>query len=194
MIVVPYYNRPSLQGCFLHFSKLLESTTKPILLYNVPNRTGRKIDANLILKLKAHYPHLIGIKQACDDFEMIDQIKQIYPDFLFYLGEDHLVKEALDHQVDGMISVSSHLIYPLLVKRLNQTLTDQQITKIDELITQTAKNLFSEASPAPLKYLLCKLGFIQNQLRLPLCPVSQDTQKQLDDYLKNTYSKCFFDE
>lgn len=185
MVVVPYYNKPSQVGLFKHFDLLLSSTDKNIIIYNVPSRCGVEIKAETMLQLLKKHQNLIGLKHASQNFEMVTQIKAEYPHFLILSGEDGTLKEGLDHGMDGVISVSSHMIYPKLEQFMKDYEYQMNLELQDDFIKNFAQYVFIEASPGPIKYMLSIQGYIENVLRLPMCPVSKETEKKLKRLVNN---------
>lgn len=174
MVVVPYYNRPSQEGLFKHYDMIACATTKNIIIYNIPSRTAVNIEDKTILRLLEKHKNIIGLKQA-GDISTIADLKSKAPFFKVYVGNDHLLKEGLEQGADGVISVVSHLDYPL-IKEIIETRNGFK----DSYLKILSKYLFMETSPAPIKYVLSKLGYIDNKLRLPLVSVSPTLEKQLD--------------
>lgn len=187
MVVVPYYNKPSKNGLYKHFATLLEATDKPLVIYNIPGRTGIEIDVDTIIQLKQKYPHLIGLKHASHNFKMVDTLKQKIPDFKIYSGEDALLKKGLDHQMDGIISVTSHVVFPKIKRFIDLYENGGNIELEDDFLRIFAYYTFIEASPAPIKYILYKQGYIQNYLRLPMTPLSLEKKKEIDLFLKHLF-------
>jgi len=178
MMVTPYYNKPSQEGLFQHYSKIADNTDKDIIIYNVPSRTACEIHDDTIRRLITKHKNIIGLKQA-GDISGISSLKAQYPDFKIYVGNDHMLKEALEAGADGIISVASHLDYPLI-----ENICNTRDPFLDDYLKIVTSYLFKEPSPAPIKYILSKKGLIQNKLRLPLIPVSPKLEVQLDCIIK----------
>lgn len=178
MIVTPYYNKPSQEGLFQHYSKIADNTDKNIIIYNVPSRTASDIHDDTIRRLITKHKNIIGLKQA-GDISGISSLKEQYPDFKIYVGNDYLLKEALEAGADGIISVASHLDYPLI-----ENICNTRDPFLDDYLKIVTSYLFKEPSPAPIKYILSKKGLIQNKLRLPLIPASPKLEVQLDCIIK----------
>lgn len=174
MVVVPYYNRPSQEGLFKHYDIIASATDKNIIIYNIPSRTACTIEDKTILRLLEKHKNIIGLKQA-GDISSIPYLKNNAPFLKVYVGNDNLLKEAFELGADGIISVVSHLDYPL-IKEIVETKDSFK----DAYLKILCKYLFKETSPAPIKYVLSKLGYIDNKLRLPLVSVSPTLEKQLD--------------
>ncbi|MFV0395452.1 MAG: 4-hydroxy-tetrahydrodipicolinate synthase [Coprobacillaceae bacterium] len=178
MVVTPYYNKPSQEGLYQHYSKIAKATDKNIIIYNVPSRTACEISNHTVSRLIKKYKNIIGLKQA-GEIAGIRKLKDTFPDFKIYVGNDNLLKEALELGADGIISVVSHVDYPLIENICN---TEDHFQ--DAYLKILSKYLFMESSPAPTKYVLSKMGYIKNKLRLPLVPVSKSLEKQLDSIVE----------
>lgn len=178
MIVTPYYNKPSQEGLFQHYSKIANTTDKNIIIYNVPSRTASSIEDATIGRLITRHKNITGLKQA-GDIDGIKSLKENFPFFKIYIGNDHVLKEALEQGADGIISVVSHLDYPLI-----ENICQSEDHFQDSYLKMLSKYIFQEPSPAPTKYILSKMGLVQNKLRLPLVPASSSLEKQLDSIIE----------
>jgi 4-hydroxy-tetrahydrodipicolinate synthase len=148
------------------------------MIYNIPSRCGVGIDSDTIIKLVNKHANIIGMKQ-CGDLNMIKEIKENLDDFKVFIGDDHLLLEGLENNADGIISVASHLDYPLIDKICkNRNEFDDQYLKL------ISHYIFIESSPSPIKYILYKLGYINNVLRSPLTPLSTHNQKLLEPIIE----------
>jgi len=173
LVIVPYYIRPNQNGIYKHFDLIASATNKNIMIYNIPSRCGVSIDVSTVIRLANKHKNIIGMKQ-CGSLEEIQQIKEALPQFKVYIGDDHLLLEGLKRRADGIISVASHLDYPLVEDIcLNENVFDDRYLKL------ISEYVFIEPSPAPVKYILYQLGYIQNILRSPLTPISEDSQVKL---------------
>ena len=190
LLVTPYYNKPSQEGLYRHFSAISQATTLPIMLYQVPARCGVAMEAETIIRLAHDHETIKALKFASSDFALIRKVKENC-DLTIYSGEDEMLLEGLEEGMQGIISVSAHLILPQIKKLMEQ----YEQSCIDPLlhlqIKAYARHLFMESSPAPLKYLLSKREECENVLRLPLVGVSAQTQKTLDAFFAST--TFFFD-
>ncbi len=184
MAVTPYYNKPSQEGIYKHFSYINSNVNIPIMLYDVPGRTGTKLELETIYRL-TKLENIIALKDATGEITRPQQIKLELNDKLKLLsGEDPNILAYLAHGGDGCVSVTSNAA-PLLCNNLYQYWQNRDIDQAQK----TANNLFNmhkamfiSPSPAPVKYLLKKLGIISEDiLRSPLCGVSSDEAKQIDD-------------
>lgn len=178
LVIVPYYVKPSQQGIYKHFDAIASSTQKKIMIYNIPSRCGVGIDVQTLIKLANKHKNIIGLKQ-CGPLEDVKMIKDLLPQFKVYIGDDHLLIEGLKQRADGIISVTSHLDYPLIEKvcEYENIFDDRYLKLISEYI-------FIESSPAPIKYILSELGYIQNILRLPLTTITEESQVKLSSLIE----------
>lgn len=173
LVIVPYYIKPSQNGIYKHFDVIASSTEKKIMIYNIPSRCGVGIDVSTVTRLANKHKNIIGMKQ-CGILEDISIIKDALPQFKVYIGDDHLLLEGLKKRADGIISVTSHLDYPLIEEIChNENMFDDRYLKL------ISEYVFIEPSPAPMKYILCELGYIQNILRLPLTTITEESQARL---------------
>lgn len=178
LVIVPYYIKPSQNGIFKHFDLIASSTQKNIMIYNIPSRCGVGIDVSTVIRLANKHKNIIGMKQ-CGSLEDIQTIKDALPQFKVYIGDDHLLLEGLKQRADGIISVSSHLDYPLIDKIcINENIFDDRYLKL------ISEYVFIEPSPAPIKYILSELGYIQNILRLPLTSITEESQAKLSPLIE----------
>lgn len=173
LVIVPYYIKPSQNGIYKHFDVIASSTEKKIMIYNIPSRCGVGIDVSTVTRLANKHKNIIGMKQ-CGILEDISIIKDALPQFKVYIGDDHLLLEGLKKRADGIISVTSHLDYPLIEEIChNENMFDDRYLKL------ISEYVFIEPSPAPMKYILSELGYIQNILRLPLTTITEESQARL---------------
>lgn len=173
LVIVPYYIKPSQEGLFKHFDLIASSTQKKIMIYNIPSRCGVNINSDTIIRLANKHKNIIGMKQ-CGDLDMIVKLKENLSHFKVYIGDDHLLLEGLKKRADGIVSVASHLDYPLLEKICH----DESVFD-DRYLKLLSEYIFIEPSPSPIKYILYKLGYIQNILRSPLTTINEQSEMSL---------------
>ena len=182
----PYYNKPSQEGIFQHYRALAEASPKPVLLYNVPGRTGRNVTAQTALRLANEVDNIAGIKEASGDMAQCMLILRDKPeDFLVVSGDDALALPQLACGMEGVISVAANCFPKQFSEMVRLGLKgDFASAKLvnDELI-EGYDILFIENNPAGVKAFLAEDGLIENYLRLPLVPLSNDVSKRLKDYL-----------
>ncbi len=179
--VSPYYNKPNQNGIFNHYTFLADNSPLPIILYNVPGRTGSNISTETTLKLAQH-PNILGTKEASGNFvQCMDIINQKPENFSVISGDDAFTLPFLSFGMDGVISVIANAypkLFSTMVKNgLNNNFTEAQIQHYKLL---DAMNLiFADGSPGGIKVILEKLGICQSFLRMPLSPVSETVKNQL---------------
>ena len=177
----PYYNKPTQEGLYRHFSAVAEAATKPVCLYNVPGRTAVNLSADTALRLAAH-PNVMGVKEASGDLQQIMRILRDRPEnFAVLSGDDWLTLSVISAGGDGLISVVSNEI-PAAMTGLVHLLLSGNMEKARgwhyRLLPLMDAN-FLETNPAPVKAALHCMGRIANILRLPLVPVSEATTTAL---------------
>ena len=185
----PYYNKPSQEGIFQHYKTLAEASPKPVLLYNVPGRTGRNISAQTTLRLANEVDNIAGIKEASGDMAQCMLILRDKPeDFVVVSGDDALALPQIACGMDGVISVAANCFPREFSEMVRLSLKgDFASAKLvnDELI-DGYDILFTENNPAGVKAFLAEQGLIENYLRLPLTPLSSDVTRKLKDYLSRS--------
>ncbi len=177
LVVVPYYNKPTQQGQYEYFKAVAESTDKPIVLYNVPGRTGVNMTAETALRL-AEIKNIIATKEASGNYAQITEILRNTPeDFTVLSGNDDETFPLMATGAKGVISVASN-IAPAQVVELVHAMAKGDLVKARELqykLMPLFKNCFVESNPIPVKAGLAALGLIQNELRSPLAPATKAT-------------------
>lgn len=184
MTVVPYYNKPNQEGCYLHFKAIADSTDLPVMLYNVPGRTGGRIDPKTVARLAKECPNITSIKEATGDIKITQQIRELLPnnDFMIYSGDDALTLDVIQNGGVGVISVSSHIVGKEMQKMI--TLFKEGKVKearaIELSIVPILKAMFITTNPIPVKYAMKQLGFSTGPLLLPLCDPSVEEAQIID--------------
>jgi len=182
----PYYSKPSQVGLFEHYKALAAATPKPILLYNVPSRTGRNINASTVIQLAHEVDNIAGIKEASGDMAHCMQILRDKPtDFLVVSGDDALAFPQVCCGMDGVISVAANSFPKKFSEMVRLALNaENKSAKLlnDELI-EGYELLFAENNPAGVKAALTELGLIENYLRLPLVTLSREIHAKLKAYI-----------
>lgn len=178
MLCTPYYNKPSQEGIYEHFSYIARNTSLYIMLYNIPSRCGVEITYNTFERLLNEYDNIVACKQASNDLETIKKLKQKYMNIKFYSGEDAMLDEAMDAGMDGIISVMAHVNLVEMKQFLENGRKDNDARK---RLKRQAELLFCEPSPACVKYVLSKRKEMHNILRLPMVPVSEDGKRKIEE-------------
>jgi 4-hydroxy-tetrahydrodipicolinate synthase len=182
--VSPYYNRPDQRGIFEHFKMLSENTSLPIILYNIPYRTGRNMENDTILRL-AELKNIVAIKDASGNVNQSLELLLNRPaNFSILTGEDNLFLTSLAHGADGGILASSH-VYTESFMEVYYMMRDNNYKMALQTWNQLARIiplLFKEPNPSPLKYILQKQKLIQSgELRLPLVEISANLKMEIDN-------------
>ena len=182
----PYYNKPSQEGIYQHYKALACATAKPIILYNVPGRTGSNLSATTTIRLAQDFNNIIGIKEASGNMIQCMQILRDKPqDFLVVSGDDNLALAQLACGMRGVISVAANCFPKDFSNMVSAALNDDfhSARVLNNAMLQGYELLFAENNPAGVKAFLTELGIIKNNLRLPLVPLSEDLVKQVREYL-----------
>lgn len=177
LIVVPYYNKPTQEGQYQYFKAVAESTDKPIVLYNVPGRTGANMTAETALRL-AEVPNIVAIKEASGNREQIEAILAGAPEgFQVLSGNDDDTLWMMQQGGAGIISVASN-VAPALMAEFVGVVRKGELQKAEQMnarLTPLFTNCFVESNPIPAKAAMAAMGLIENELRLPLVPSQQST-------------------
>jgi 4-hydroxy-tetrahydrodipicolinate synthase len=189
--VSPYYSKPSQEGLYLHYKAVAEAAPQPVILYNVPGRTGRNLDTETILRL-AELPNITGIKEAGGDMMQCMQVLKYRPDdFLVASGDDALGFPQVACGMDGVISVIAncmpHEFSGMVRAALDGRL--QEAKAINDTLLDVYQLLFVENNPAGVKSFLTHMGLIENMLRLPVTPVSEALHQKIKQFLQKHSAK-----
>ena len=180
--VSPYYNKPSQEGIFLHYKLISESSSVPIILYNVTRRTSSNIEASTTLKLASKFSNIIGIKEASGDLSQISQIIKNKPkNFNVVSGDDDLTNQIIKNGGDGVISVVGQCLPELFSKMVHEALNKNfSISdKISFELSNFIQSLFKNGNPSGIKSALNHLNICENILRLPLTSLKDDDYNNL---------------
>ena len=180
--VSPYYNKPSQEGIFLHYKLISESSSVPIILYNVPGRTSSNIEASTTLKLASKFSNIIGIKEASGDLSQISQIIKNKPkNFNVVSGDDDLTNKIIKNGGDGVISVVGQCLPELFSKMVHEALNKNFSVsdKISLELSNFIDLLFKNGNPSGIKSALNHLNICENVLRLPLTSLKDDDFNEL---------------
>ncbi len=180
--VGPYYNKPSQEGLLQHFSRIAESSSVPVIVYNVPGRTGNNIQADTLLRL-AEVDGIVAVKEASGDLSQIMQILRRRPEgFKVLSGDDNLALATMALGGDGLISVASNEI-PTEMTSIIQLARAGRLAEARRIHYKCLRLMdlnFVESNPMPVKYALFRLGLIEESYRLPLCPLQIASRQKID--------------
>lgn len=188
LVVAPYYNKPTQEGMFCHFGEIAKSVKRfPIMLYNVPSRTASNIAAETCVRLANEFENIVATKEASGNFSQIMSIIQNRPkNFKVFSGDDATTLPLIAVGADGLISVVSNELpketAQMVEKALDGAWTSAR--KIHYKIISLMEANFIEASPAPCKFVMSEMNLLEENLRLPLVPVTEPTQRKLKEILK----------
>lgn len=186
LIVVPYYNKPTQEGQYQYFKAVAESTDKPIVLYNVPGRTGANMTAETALRL-AEIPNIVAIKEASGNRPQIEEILRNAPkDFAVLSGNDDDTIWMMEQGGAGIISVASNVAPAQMAEFVGYMKAGnwEKARQMNEVLTPLFANCFVESNPIPAKAALAAMGLIKNELRLPLVPSQQSTYDLMIETIK----------
>lgn len=185
--ICPYYNKPSQDGLYQHFKAIAEVSPLPIVLYNVPGRTGINMKAETTVKLAKDFSNIVAIKEASGSLEQVDEIIKNKPDnFDVISGDDALTFSMIASGAAGVISVIGNALPKEFSRmiRLEFNGEYEPARKIHHMFTELYSLLFVDGNPAGCKALLNDMGMIENVLRLPLVPTRIETKQKMNDILK----------
>lgn len=185
--VSPYYNKPTQEGIYQHFKAIAQACPLPIILYNVPGRTSGNILPATAVRLANEFKHIVAIKEASGNMKQCMEYVQTAPaHFEVLSGDDDLVVPQIAIGFSGVISVAANCFTKAFTNMVQAAL-DGQFTEAKKTHYQLLKGidlLFAEGNPAGVKCVLKEMNICADTLRLPLVPVSENTQKAIQDYLK----------
>lgn len=185
--VSPYYNKPTQEGIYQHFKMVAKATDKPIILYNVPGRTGGNILPATALRLAADFKNIVAIKEASGNLVQCMELIQSKPDnFTVLSGDDNLVLAQMAVGMEGVISVAANCFAADFTEMVNLAMVNKydKARKLHYKLLTGIDLLFADGNPPGVKYVLSKQGICDNTFRLPVVPVSDATAKKLDAFLK----------
>lgn len=179
LVVTPYYNKCNQNGAISHYTKIANSTSLPLILYNVPSRTGFNLSPESVLEL-SKTKNIVGIKEASENLAHIKKLVELVGDKLaIYSGSDGLNRYFLSNRASGMISVLSN-IYPNKLIQQYESFQNGSYATYENNLSNYSKALFVDVNPIPVKYVLYKMGLIGYNFRLPLTPTCHKNEKLLE--------------
>ncbi len=186
--IVPYYNKPTQEGIYQHFKAIAEETNIPLILYNIPSRTGVDMLPETFARLYSDFPNIIGLKEATGNVARVsEQIALTNPDVIILSGDDALTLPMMAVGAKGIISVANNLIPEEIAQMCRLALEGNfaEARKIHDKYWKLFKTLFIETNPIPVKTAAYMMGLIDDiEMRLPLYYMSEEHKKQLEETLK----------
>jgi len=193
LVAVPYYNKPSQEGIYQHYKAIAEATDLPVVLYNVPGRTGVNMTAETTLRLARDFKNIVAIKEASGNITQMDDIIKNKPEnFDVISGDDGITFPLITLGAVGVISVIGNA-FPREFSRMTRLALAGDYNNaltIHHQFTELFKLLFVDGNPAGVKAMLSMMGMIENRLRLPLVPTRITTYEQMRRILDELKIKC----
>ena len=188
LVVVPYYNKPTQQGQYEYFRAIAEASSKSIVIYNVPGRTGVNMTAETCLRLAEEVENIVAVKEASGNYAQISEIIRNRPEgFSVLSGNDNETLSLLATGADGVISVASNLVpaeMTALVRAMQEGRLDEA-RRLNFRLMPLFKGCFIESNPIPVKAGMASLGLLEDSLRLPLTSASAATKAAMEEILKD---------
>ncbi len=174
LVVTPYYNKPTQEGLYQHFRAVADASPIPIILYNVPSRTGVDLQPDTVVRLASH-PRILGVKESTGSLARVEElVARCGDDLEIYSGEDPIAVQSIAAGARGLISVTANVAPALMHEMCTHALAGrlEQAEAIDDRLQGLHRALFTESNPIPVKWAVAELGHIPGGLRLPLTPLS----------------------
>jgi len=187
LIVTPYYNKPTQDGLYAHYSAIASAVDTPIVIYNIPGRSVIDMKPETIGRVARDHKNIVGVKDATSDISRVKATAAaVGREFDQLSGEDGVIYDFLEAGGVGCISVTSNVAPAACAALHNAWRADKkdEARKINERLMPLHKNLFVETSPAPVKYACARLGLCANELRLPMIPASSNARKAVDEAMQ----------
>jgi 4-hydroxy-tetrahydrodipicolinate synthase len=174
LVVTPYYNKPTQEGLYQHFRAVADASPIPLILYNVPSRTGVDLLPDTVVRLASH-PRILGVKESTGSLVRVEElVARCGKDLEIYSGEDPIAVQSIAAGARGLISVTANVAPALMHEMCEHALAGrlEQAEVIDDRLQGLHRALFTESNPIPVKWAVAELGHIPGGLRLPLTPLS----------------------
>ncbi|GAB4032604.1 MAG: 4-hydroxy-tetrahydrodipicolinate synthase [Elusimicrobiota bacterium] len=177
LVIAPYYNKPTQAGLFKHFAQVAENTRLPVIVYNIPGRTGVNIAPSTIADLRKKYSNIVAVKEASGSLDQVSEIINLTDEgFTVLSGDDSLTLPMMSVGARGVISVASNIIPDEISSICSSFLKadTEEAMSLHQKYFPFIKALFTETNPIPIKYVMSLNGFCSNELRLPLTEITKD--------------------
>ena len=190
LVVTPYYNKPTQEGLYQHYKSINDNTSLPIIIYNIPSRCVIDMSVDTMARL-FELKNITGVKDATGDLDRLDQtVKKLGPEFIQLTGEDGLALKFNKRGGVGIISVTANIAPKLCsdMQKYSKSKSDNELKeaeRIDQMLQPLHKSLFIESNPAPVKYAAKLLGLCDDEIRLPLVKIKEETQKEVKKALSS---------
>ena len=190
LVVVPYYNKPTQEGQYQYFKAVAEATEKPIIVYNVPGRTGANMTADTAIRLAQDCPNIVATKEASGNYSQVSEIVRRAPEgFTVLSGDDDMTLAFMATGAHGVISVASNAA-PAEVSKMVDCMLEGKLEEARALhhrLSPLFKNCFVESNPIPVKAAMAGLGLISDEMRLPLVSASEATKALMSKTLEDLW-------
>jgi len=186
LAVTPYYNKPPQEGLYQHFKAVAEAVSIPIMLYNIPSRTGININPETVARL-AEIPNIVAIKEASGSVDQLSLVRRMTPqEFAIYSGDDNMTLTVLAHGGKGVVSVAAHLTGKRIKEMIDAFRNGDvdRATKIHLELYPLFKGIFIATNPIPVKFALSLTGKSGEWVRLPLCTMNSEQKEKLKNILR----------
>lgn len=184
--VAPFYNKPSQEGIYQHYKAVAAASPKPVILYNVPGRTGRNMSAATSIRLAKDCPNVVGLKEASGDMaQCMDILRDAPSNFVVVSGDDLLALSQIAYGMQGVISVAANA-YPTAFSNMVRACLSGDFVKakaINDPLIEVYDMMFTENNPAGVKAFMHQMGLLENEVRLPLVPLSEPVYSRVKTYL-----------
>lgn len=186
LVVTPYYNKPTQEGLFRHFTEVANAVSRPVMLYNVPGRTAVDLQPETVARLAEH-ARIFGIKEATGEVERVGRLRELCGEsFLLYSGDDASSREFMLAGGHGVVSVTANVAPEQMANLCRAALNGDaaEAAAIDEALIALHRDLFVESNPIPVKWALERMGRIPGGIRLPLTRLSAEHEACVEDALR----------
>ena len=187
MAVVPYYNKPTQEGLYRHYTSIADAIDKPLLMYNVPGRTVADMQPETIARLAKH-GNIFGVKEATGSMDRLRAIQALVDDdFVLYSGDDFTALPFIEQGGHGVVTVSGN-VAPQQMATMCRLALDGRIGEakaIDDTLQPLNKMLFVESNPIPVKWAVAEMGLMEGHIRLPLTPFSEQYHEDMRAAMRN---------
>ena len=186
LIVVPFYNKPTQEGMYLYYKEICSLTDKPVIIYNVPGRTGANMLPETALRLAREVPGIVGTKEASGKFEQIKAIIDGAPEgFSVLSGDDDMTYDIIAAGGHGVVSVAQNVLPKPVAEMTHLALEGRldEASKLNERLQPLFKGCFVESNPIPAKAALAQMGLCTKTMRLPLTPATEATESTIKEIL-----------
>ncbi|MDP2104130.1 MAG: 4-hydroxy-tetrahydrodipicolinate synthase [Candidatus Gracilibacteria bacterium] len=190
LIVNPYYNKPTQEGLYRHFTTLADATRRPVFLYNIRGRTCVNLETDTLRRIVDHSPNVVGVKEASGDLAQMQEVIQCMPtDFTVLSGDDSLTYDLTQIEGDGVISVTSNCLPGEMKEFVDECLErTQKAQELNIKYRELFANMFLQTNPLPAKTYLAHKGLIHETFRLPMCPMDMAKREEFLDFIaQNEY-------